>query len=283
MMSSFITIAPVMPDQDHTTPKTPAVKLKGVALPTEHGSWGMVAEPIVAALAIAFSVGGVFVAIAFFGAFLMRQPLRVLLAERTAKRQLPQGKPARKYFVWFSMVFLAGAIGASVTAPLTSFWPLLLAGSLAALQIYYDSLRQSRRLAPELAGSVAISSSAAVIALAGGWASAAAVALWIVLICRSVPSIFYVRERLLLEKKKPYSYYPSVIMSAATIPVTAALAYYGLSSWIVAAMMTVLFIRAALGLSHYSNRRKAMQIGVLEVVFGTLTIAAIFVGYYFRF
>ena len=249
-------------------------------MPTEHGSWGMVAEPIVAALAIAFSIGGVWTAVVFFGAFLMRQPLRVLLAERAAGRPLPQGKPARRFFLWFLGVFLIGAVGAGLTMGTASFWPLLIAAPLALIQIYYDSQRQSRRLAPELAGAVAISSSAPVIAIAGGWTGQAAIALWIVLICRSVPSIFYVRERLLLEKGKPFAYYAPVIMSAATIAVAAVLAWYGLSSWLATAMMTVLYIRAALGLSRYRRRRKAMQIGVLEVVFGTLTVAAIVAGYY---
>src|SRR4051794_36213781 len=111
MMSSSGPVALAMPDQPVPQIKTPPVatrplKLKGIALPTEHGSWGMVAEPIVAALAIAFSIGGIFVAVAFFGAFLIRQPLRVLLAERAAGRALPQGKQARKFFLSFLGVFL---------------------------------------------------------------------------------------------------------------------------------------------------------------------------------
>jgi hypothetical protein len=108
-------------------------------------------------------------------------------------------------------IFLAGAAGSVIFVGWSSFVPLFLAAPLALIQIYFDSARQSRRLAPELAGAVAISSSAAVIALAAGWRAELAVSLWIIMICRSVPSIFYVRERLLLEKRKAYSYYPPVI------------------------------------------------------------------------
>src|SRR3954454_371201 len=115
------------------------VKLKGIALPTEHGSWGIVFEPIVAALAVAFSVAGVFVSIAFLGAFLMRQPLKVLLAERAAGRRMPQGEVARRYIVIFAAVFAIGAIGAVVFSQAVNFLPLLLAAPLAAIQIYYDS------------------------------------------------------------------------------------------------------------------------------------------------
>jgi hypothetical protein len=48
-------------------------------------------------------------------------------------------------------------------------------------------------------------------------------------------------------------------------------------------MMAVLAVRAALGLSKFSKRRKAMQIGVFEVVFGALTVLAIVLGYYLHF
>ena len=92
---------------------TPKVKLKGIAFPTEHGAWGMVFEPIVAALAVAFSVGGIFIAVAFVGAFLIRQPLKVLMAERAAGRKLPQGAAARRFFAIYTAIFLAGVAGSA--------------------------------------------------------------------------------------------------------------------------------------------------------------------------
>jgi hypothetical protein len=239
----------------------------------------MVAEPVVAALAVAFSFAGVFISIAFFGAFLMRQPLKVLLAERAAGRRMPQGEAARRYIAIYAVIFAAGAIGSVILTSPVNFLPLLLAAPLAAIQIYYDSARQSRKLAPELAGAVAISSSAAVIAMAGGWSFAGAAALWAIMVCRSVPSIFYVRERLLLEKAKAFVYYAPVLFSAAAVAVTGLLAFYGLAPWLVTAVMAVMFVRTALGLSRFSKRRKAMQIGVFEVIFGAVTVLAIVLGY----
>ena len=254
--------------------------MHGTAFPTEHGAWGMVFEPLVASLAVAFSGGGLWIAMAFVGAFLMRQPLRVLIAERAAGRPLPQGTLARRYFYLYTTIFVGGALGAIVFAERGSFLPLIVAAPLAIVQVYYDSARQSRRLAPELAGAVAISSSAAIVALAAGWGAGTAAALWGILVCRSVPSILYIRERLLLEKRKSFSYFPPVGLSSAAVLATGALAYYGLGPWLVALMMTVLFGRAALGLSRFSKRRKAMEIGVFEVVFGTLTVISIIAGYY---
>jgi hypothetical protein len=283
-MSYAFSAQPSLMSDTSTTVKTPPAarpktKLKGIAFPTEHGAWGMVFEPLVAALAVTFSVAGLAVAVAFLGAFLMRQPLKVLMAERAAGRRMPQGVPARRYLAIYGLIFLAGAIAALLTTSFYNFWPLIIAAPLAMIQTYYDSARQSRKLAPELAGAVAISSSAAVIALTGGWTAAQALVLWLIMVARAVPSIFYVRERLLLEKGKPFAYYAPVLLSAAAVAAVALAAYLAHAPWLAAAVMAVLLVRAALGLSRFSKRRKAMQIGVFEVVFGAMTVLAIILGY----
>jgi hypothetical protein len=157
--------------------------------------------------------------------------------------------------------------------------PLIIAGPLALVPIYFDAIGKSRKLAPELAGSIAINASAAVIALAGGWGLSAAIALWAILVCRWIPSILYVRNRLLVEKGKEFSAIVPILVSVAAVVIAGALAIYGLSPWLVVPMMVVLALRAAIGLSPYSKRRKAMQIGVFEVIYGAITVAAIVVGY----
>jgi YwiC-like protein len=264
-----------------TQEKIRPVKTRGIALPTEHGAWGMLFEPIVAALGIAFSLAGLYISIVFIGAFLMRQPLKILAAERAAGRSLPQGKPARKYILIYFLIFSGGAVGSVLYASPVSFFPLAVAAPLAAIQIYFDFARQSRKLAPELAGAVGISCSAAIIALAGGWTFPEAMAIWAVLIGRSVPSIFYVRERLLLEKGKRFDRNSPVLISGAAVFAAAGLALFGLVPWLAIALMAILFIRAAIGLSRFRKPRKAMQIGLLEVVFGTATVLSIIIGYQF--
>ncbi len=258
------------------------VKLRGVALPHEHGAWGMLFEPIVAAMAIAFSAASPLIAVAFIGGFLIRQPLKVLMAGLKAGRTMPQTPAARKFLAIYLAAFMAGAAGTLLlmSGPATLL-PLLIAVPLAALSIYYDAIGQSRRLVPELAGSIAITSSAGVIALAGGWSIEGAVDLWIIMLCRWVPSILYVRNRLLLEKKKSFSAAVPVAASAAAVLITAALAWYGVGPRLVVLMMAVLFARAAWGLSRFSKRRKAMQIGILEVLYGAATVLSVILGYHF--
>ncbi len=256
-------------------------RLRGIALPNEHGAWGMLFEPIVAAMAVAFSAAAAWIAIFAISAFLIRQPLKVILASVIAGRRMPQASAAQKFLALYLAALIAGAAGTlmTMTGP-AMLMPLIIAAPLAAVSIFYDARGQSRRLVPELAGSIAITSSAPVIALAGGWATEAAIALWAIMLCRWVPSILYVRNRLLLEKNKRFSAAIPVAASAAAVLITAALAVYGLCPRLVVLMMVILIARAAVGLSPYSKRRKAQQIGIFEVLFGAATVLSVILGYH---
>lgn len=254
-------------------------RLKGIALPNEHGAWGMLFEPIVAASAIAFSTSTLWISLAVIAAFLIRQPLKVMLMGMVAGRSTPQAAAASRYLYIYASIFAVAAAGTLAFAPSVSYMPLILAGPLAAIPVYYDAIGKSRNLAPELAGSVAITSSAAMIALAGGWTVAASLALWAILLVRWVPSIMYVRNRLLLEKGKSFQYAVPAVLAGFAFLLTGILASYELSPRILVVMMGVLFARTLIGLSKYRRRLKAKQIGVLEVIFGTVTVIAIIVGY----
>lgn len=260
----------------------PKVRVRGIALPTEHGAWGFLFEPIVASLAVAFSPGGAWIAVAFVGAFLTRQPLKILLADVAAGRRAEQTSVALRFVLLFGAVFLIGAGGAAALTDAAAFVPLLIVAPLGVYQIFADATRRSRGLVPELTGAVAISSSAAVIALAGGWTFAAACGLWAVFIARLVPSILYVRNRLRLEKGKSYSAAPVWIANLGAVAAVWFLAARGLAPFLTVATMVVLTVRAGWGLSPYRRRVKAMKIGVWEVIYGTLTALSVIIGYYFR-
>ena len=94
--------------------------LRAVAVPTEHGGWGLTAEPVLLGLAIAPSVAGVCIGIAAVVGFLARTPLRVVLVDRHRHRDLDRtGLARRVLFVEVAaIVMLAGV--AAVTA--TGTW-----------------------------------------------------------------------------------------------------------------------------------------------------------------
>ena len=263
-----------------TIPAVRKINVRAIALPIEHGSWGFVFEPLLAGLLVAFSPAAVWIALMVTGAFLARQPLKVLLGDWQAKRDLPQTAVARQYILMYGTIFMFGLTGSVLFAKPAAFLPFLFILPLAVYQIYCDASRRSRQLLPELTGAVAISSSVAAVAIAVDWSFGAAFALWAIFVARLIPSIFYVRNRLRLEKGKDFSYTQPVLLHVAALVLIGGLAYYGLSPLLTALMFAVLTARAAVGLSPYRRKVKAMRIGVWEVVYGTLTALSVVIGYY---
>ncbi|MCD9185130.1 MAG: YwiC-like family protein [Pyrinomonadaceae bacterium] len=261
-------------------PMKPTVRIKNIALPIEHGSWGFVFEPLTAGLLIAFSPSAIWIVLLVVGAFLARQPLKVLLNDRIAERDLPQTAVAMKFVLIYGSISFFGAIGSLLLVKLASFLPFLFVLPLAVYQIYCDASRKSRELLPELTGAVAISSSVAVVALADNWTFSAAVALWGIFAARLVPSILYVRNRLRLEKGKDFSQIVPFLANLFALIFVGTLAYKGFASLITTAMFTVLLVRSTVGLSKYRRKVKAMRIGVWEVIYGALTAISVVLGYY---
>jgi hypothetical protein len=258
----------------------PRVRLRSVALPIEHGSWGFLFEPLVAGVAIAPSMASPWIALLVIGAFMMRQPLKIFLSDWRSGRWLPQTRYALSFLFFYAAVFCAGSIGAVSLAGAESFLPFALILPFAAFQIYCDSQRNSRLLLAEIVGAVSISSSIAVLAIAASWPHSKAFALWAIIAARLIPSIFYVRNRLNLEKGKTFSRVLPIAAHVVALIVVLLLALYGQTPFLPVVMFAVLLIRSIVGLSPYRKKVKAMKIGIGEVIYGSLTVLSLIVGYY---
>lgn len=258
------------------------LRLKGLALPNEHGSWGFLFEPIVAAAAIAFSPAAPWLALTVIGAFLVRQPLKVFISDKLAGRSLAQTDAALRYAAAFAVAAGTGLLMSLWLAPAASFIPFALVLPLGVYQIYCDVSRKTREILPEITGAVAMSSSAGAIAIAGGMSGAATAALWLFLIARLVPSILYVRQRLRLEKGKDFSLALPVGAHFMAFGGVAYLAVIGLLPYLVLPIFAMLLARCIYGLSSYRTKMKAMKIGVWEVIYGVLTVLSLIVGYYMQ-
>jgi len=87
--------------------------------------------------------------------------------------------------------------GAAMLAEDGSWWiPAVVAVPMLVLALWYDMRSRSRRLVPELTGSIAIASVAAMGAVAGGEAWPLATGLWLVLGARILTSIPHVRHEI---------------------------------------------------------------------------------------
>src|SRR5437868_2650234 len=99
---------------------------KSVALPVEHGSWGFLLEPLVAGILLAPSIASPWITMLVVGGFLLRQPLRFLIPDLMAKKNLPRTAYAKKITIIFASIFLTGGIGVLAFAPLQSLIPFVL-------------------------------------------------------------------------------------------------------------------------------------------------------------
>ncbi|HUP50752.1 MAG TPA: YwiC-like family protein [Thermoanaerobaculia bacterium] len=243
----------------------PQPALRPLALPTEHGGWGFLFEPIVLALLVAPSWGGAMIAGAFVSGFLVRQPLRLALQDALRGKRYPRTPYCWTFafaYAGAAVVMLSLAVAGEGAAVLI---PLGLVAPLALTQILYDSLKRSRALLPELSGAVAMSSSAAAIAIAGGMRIVPAFALAGIIVARSLPSIIYVRTLLARAHGKPAAPWPAMLLHTMAVVAVMFFAHLGAVT-----AMLILLLRAAWGLTHEPPAAKT--IGWREIAFGAITV-----------
>lgn len=181
----------------------PKALWKSVALPVEHGGWGLTLEPVLLGLLVRPGVLAVLLGFVALLAFLARTPLKLALVDRWRHRELPRTVLARRVAsveLGLLAIFLAGAIWVA-DGP---FWlPLVAALPLLSLELWFDMRSRGRRLTPELAGTVGIGSvvAATVVGTGGGWALA--LGLWCVVAARGVASLPFAHSQLRRRKQKP--------------------------------------------------------------------------------
>ena len=256
------------------------VRVRSVALPVEHGGWGISLEPVALGLLVAPSLPGVFLAIATMGAFLARHPLKLVLADRRRGRTFPRTVVAGRFALLYGIVAAAALLGALLTAAdLRFLLPLAAASPFAIVQLAYDAKGRSRALFPELAGSLAMAAVASGIALAGGLAPAVAFALWALLAARVAPTILYVRARLTVLHGGTPSVAPVVFAHVLALALALLLLWLGIAPLLAALALAMLLLRAALGLYGRGRAATAKQVGIRELCFGVMTVLAVGAGY----
>lgn len=169
---------------------------RAVALPDEHGGWGLTAEPALLGLLVAPSWAGVALSLAALVAFCVRTPLKLVLVDRWRGRWLARTTLAARIAAAELAVLAALGAAAGVRAGWTWLVPVALAVPLVALELWFDMRSRGRRLVPELCGAVGMAALVAAVALAGGASARLAAALWLVLAARSVAALPFVRVQI---------------------------------------------------------------------------------------
>ena len=133
---------------------TARVRLRSIALPTEHGGWGFTLEPILLGLLVAPTWAGFGLALATSSAFLARRPVKLVSTDLVRKRRLPRTRVA----LWFSLGYGAPALAGLAVAIATRngpfWWPLIVAVPFAAVSLRAEGhrIREARLAALEETG-----------------------------------------------------------------------------------------------------------------------------------
>ena len=244
-------------------------------MPSEHGGWSLTAEPALLGLIVAWSWAGLALGLAAMVAFLARTPLKLVLVDSWRHRKLDRTRLAARIAAGELIVF-ALFVGLAVAWAESGFWvPLAVAAPLVGLELWFDMRSRSRRLVPELAGSIGIGSIATAIALAGGTDARVAWGLWVVIAARSLAAIPYVRTQILRAKSRPGPRWHSD--GAQLVAVIAAVAGWQFDLIPVAAAITIAAVAAINLAAVRLAPQRAVVIGVQQIVVGiaVITVAAL--------
>lgn len=265
--------APVSPPPHASGPPpvaSPRSPLRAVALPTEHGGWSLTAEPALLGLLVAWSWSGLALGLAAMTAFLARTPLKLVLVDLWRRRWLARTRLATVVLAVEGLVIVALLAAATVGADSTFWWPFAIAAPLILLELWFDMRSRSRRLLPELAGTVGIGSVAAAIALAAGAEASLARALWLVVAARGVAAVPYVRTQVLRLHRRPAAAWHSDLAQVSAVAAVAAgwwldaVPAASVGALVVVAAVNLVAVRAA--------PRPPKVIGMQQMVLGLAVI-----------
>ena len=260
-----------------------AVNIKSIALPSEHGGWGFLIEPILLGLLVAFTWQGVLLAVSAFGVFLIHQPLKIATKDRLKRRRPPRAVWAERFAIGYALLVIIPLVILFAIAPLTFLLPIALAVPFAATQLYYDTRNRSRYFIPEACGAVALAVVASAIALLNRWDLWLAMALWLILAFRAVTAILYVRARIRLKFKKPARIQVVWIAHSVALLGVVGLVVIRLVPIVTIVPFVILLGRSAMGLSKYRKSHPVKVIGFQELAYGLMTVIVIAFGYMLNF
>ncbi|RIK42488.1 MAG: prenyltransferase [Chloroflexi bacterium] len=260
-----------------TSTKATPPRIRTIALPVEHGSWGLTLEPILLGLLVAPTWAGAGLALGAFGAFLLRGPLKVAYTSLRQRRR-ERMQIALRFAALYALIAALGLGVAVSRAGLQPLWPLALALPFGVVFFIQDAQNQSRSWQAELAGPIAFAAIASCIALIDGWAVAPALALWAVLVARALTSVLYIRTRLRMDRGRSYQALPVIAAHGFALLDVVAMVWAGLLPLAVVGIFVLILLRTLWGLSSYRRATSIQALGVTEIGWGLATVLSVAAG-----
>lgn len=249
---------------------------RAVAVPREHGGWGLTFEPGLLGLLLIPGIAGLGLAVAALVGFLARTPLRLVLVDHHRGRLLERTRIARLVLVGELVVFAALVTTAFELAK-GQFWlPALAAGPFVITAFWFEMRSRGRRLVPELAGAVGVCSVVTMVVLADGGGTRLAVGAWLVLGARAATSIPHVRGMIARLHGRPQRKALCAVADVAALVAVVAAVILD-HSLIVGCAAVVLVITIQRAGGRGSVPRPAV-IGARQMTMGFAVVAATAVG-----
>jgi hypothetical protein len=253
-----------------------ARELRSVAVPREHGGWGLTLEPGLLGLLLAGSGAGWFLTAAAMVAFVARTPLRVVAVDLRRRRWLHRTRLASAVGV-VELTALAGLVASALARSEKPFWvPAAIAAPLILVEAWFDVRSQGRRLVPELSGAVGVCAVAAMIVLAGGGDTRLAAGAWLLLTARVTTSIPHVRAMIAGLHGRPTGSGLPWLADLLALS-TAALAVWSDRRLLVGAVSVSALVLVQRASSHRPVRRAAI-VGIQQMALGLAVVVAAALG-----
>ncbi len=257
---------------DATRSPRPTALWRQVAVPSEHGGWSLTAEPVVLGLLVAWSGPGLAFGLAAMVAFVARTPLKVVLVDRRRKRWLDRSRLAARIATVELIVIGLLAVWGATRAENDWFWvPLAVAAPLVGMELWFAMRSRSRRLVPELAGTIGIGSVVAAITLIADEPAALAIGLWVVVSARAVAAIPYARAQVFRAHGRPVRRWHSDL--AQVVAVAVATVAWALGAIPLAPVLAMAALAAFNVVALRAPVRRVVVIGLEQVVAGLVVVA----------
>lgn len=249
-----------------------------VALPKEHGAYGFTLEPLLLALLAGFSWPGFLLACGSLLAFFAHQPIKILFnGNKTLRR------PAYGFLLVYGLLTILFFSLYLRQVPLQTAYPFLAALAVMLFYLALDLMKYSRVMVIQILAPAAIALIAVSIVLADNWSYLQAWGLWLILAARFIPTPFYIRTRLHLERGKPANRLAAVASAILANLMILVLCFFRIIPWFALLPLTVLSARTLFGLSKYRRKTTVKKVGMLEFAYGLLLVLFSAAGYWIQY
>lgn len=247
------------------------LKLRPLLIPSEHGAWALLLEPVALAMIVAPSVAGDAVVLSVLAAFLARHPLRLAMIDLLRGKRYARTIACSQLAAAFAVASVLALVAAVRLSGAAMLLPFAIALPLAAWQFIHDVRGGSRALVPEIAGAAAMGATAASIALAAGQPLALAMSLWCLTLLRSIPAIVFVRAALGRNRRTG-----ALVLHVFALAVAFGLWRLELVPAAAVAAMALLLARAG---TVDTEPQPARRLGIHELGYGAATTLLAALGY----